>query len=93
MSDVEAQDECALCGFFIIYAYYVGWVACSVNAVRVSHSAVDLRPCTDSDQSLCSMCIEELVGGLMRIFVLKRLDALTDTCVVMGLDKLLPTKA
>ena len=29
-----------------------------------SHSAVDLRTCTDADQSLCSMCIEELVRGV-----------------------------
>ena len=70
----------------------MGWVVCSVNAVRVSHSAVDLRTCTNADQSLCSMCIEELLGGLMRICVLKRLGALTDTCVVAGLEKLLPTK-
>ena len=42
----------------------MGWVVCSVNAVRVSHSAVDLRTCTNADQSLCSTSIEDLVGGL-----------------------------
>ena len=63
----------------------MGWVVCPVNAVRASHSAVDLRTCTNADQSLCSTCIKDLVGGLMRIFVLKRLGALTDSCAVMGL--------
>ena len=91
--DCETQDECALRRCFIINAYYMGWVVCPVSAVRASHSAVDLRTHTDADQSLCSLCIKDLVGGLMRIFVLKRLSALTDSCAVAGLEKLLPTKA
>ncbi len=52
----------------------MGWIVCPVNAVRASHSAVDLRICTDATD-LCRMCIEGLVGGLMRIFVLKRFGA------------------
>ena len=60
----------------------MGWFVCPVNAVRASHSAVDLRTCTDASNP-CSMSNEELVGGLMRIFVLKRPSALTDTGVVI----------
>ena len=60
----------------------MSWIVCPVNTVRASHSAVDLRICTDAI-NLCSVCIEELVGGLMRIFVLKRPSALTDTGVVI----------
>ena len=36
-------------GCFVINAYYMGWFVCTVNAVRVSHSAIDLRTCTDAD--------------------------------------------
>ncbi len=52
----------------------MGWIVCPVNAVRASHSAVDLRICTNATD-LYSVCIEGLVGGLMRIFVLKRFGA------------------
>ena len=41
----------------------MGWLVCPVNAVRASHSAVDLRICTDAS-NLCSMGIEDLVGGV-----------------------------
>ena len=41
----------------------MGWFVCPVNAVRASHSAVDSRACTDVT-NLCSVCIEELVGGV-----------------------------
>ena len=47
-------------------AYYIDWFVCPVSAVRAGHSAVDLRTCTDADLILCSVCIEELVGGLLR---------------------------
>ena len=70
----------------------MGWIVCPVNAVRSSHSAVDLRICTDAS-NLCSVCIKELAGGLMRIFALKRFGALTDICDVMRLRELLLTKA
>jgi hypothetical protein len=63
-----------------------------VNAVRASHSAVDLRICTDAIK-LCSVCVEGLEGGLMRIFVLKRFGASMVICDVMRLRELLPTKA
>ncbi len=60
----------------------MGWFVCPVNAVRASHSAIDLRTCTNASNP-CSMSIKELVGRLMRIFVLKRPSALTDTGVVI----------
>ena len=49
-----------------LLAYYIDWFVCPGSAVRASHSAVDLRTCTDADLILCSVCIEELVGGLLR---------------------------
>ena len=58
----------------VVNAYYVGWIVCPVNAVRASHSAVDLRTCTDAT-NLGSKSIRVLVGRLMRIFVLKRFGA------------------
>jgi len=58
----------------VVNAYYVGWIVCPVNAVRASHSAVDLRTCTDAT-NLGSKSIRVLVGGLMRIFVVKRFGA------------------
>jgi len=51
----------------------MGWVVCPVNAVRASHSAVDLRICTDADQCLCSMCIEELVRGVDEIICFEKI--------------------
>ena len=47
----------------IVNAYYMDWFVYPVNAVRASHSAVDLRICTDA-ANLCGMCIEELVRGV-----------------------------
>lgn len=70
----------------------MGWFVCPVDAVRGGLSAVDLRICTDAS-NLCSTCIEELVGGLTRIFVLKRLGALTGICDVMRLRKVLLPKS
>ncbi len=54
----------------------MGWVVCSVNAVRASHSAVDLRICTDADQSLCSMCIKEMVRGVDKIICFEKIGCL-----------------
>ena len=54
----------------------MGWVVCSVNAVRVSRSAVDLRTCTDADQSLCSTCIEDLVGGFFENICFEKIECL-----------------
>ena len=63
----------------------MGWVVCSVNAVRASHSAVDLRICTDADQSLCSMCIKEMVRGVDEIICFEKIGCLNDSCAVAGL--------
>ncbi len=41
-----------------------------------SHSAVDLRTCTDADQSLCSTCIEDLVGGLFENICFEKIECL-----------------
>jgi hypothetical protein len=54
----------------------MGWVVCPVNAVRASHSAVDLRTCTDADQSLCSTCIEGLVGGFFENICFEKIECL-----------------
>ena len=81
----KAKNEHALSRCCTVNAYYMGWFVCpTVNAVRASHSAVDLRTCTDASNP-CSMSIEALVGGLMRIFVLKRPSASKDTGVVIVL--------
>ena len=64
---------------FVVDAYYMGWIVYPVNAVRASHSAVDLRTCTDAT-NLDSKSIEVLVRGLMRIFVLKRFGASMNIC-------------
>ena len=64
----------------------MGWVECSVNAVRASHSAVDLRICTNADQSLCSMCIKEMVRGVDEIICFEKigcLNGLVCSCVFM----------
>ena len=50
--------------------FYIYWVTLSQNSCLlhrlVCHSAVDLRTYTDAELILCSVCIEELVGGLLR---------------------------
>jgi len=70
----------------------MGWIVCPVNTVRASHSAVDLRTCTDAT-NLCSECTGVLVGGLMRIFVLKRFGALMNICDITRSGELLVTRA
>ena len=67
------------------------WFACPVNAVRAGHSAVDLRTCTDANYVYA--VVHQGVGRVfLRIFVLKRLDALMDLLFVIGSRKLLPTR-
>jgi len=70
----------------------MGWIVCPLNAVRASHSAVNLRTCTDAT-NLGSECIRVLVGGLMRIFVLKRFGALMDICDITQSGEPSVTKA
>ena len=62
----------------------MGWVVCPVNAVRVSHSAVDLRTCTDADQSLCSTCIEDLLGGLFENICFEKIGCLNELVCCRG---------
>jgi len=62
----------------------MGWVVCPVNAVRASHSAVDLRTCTDADQSLCSTCIKGLVGGFFENICFEKIECLNGLVCCCG---------
>ena len=64
-------------------AYYIDWFVCPVSAVRAGHSAVDLRTCTDADLILCSVCIEELVGGLLRAICFEKSVSLNQFDVLL----------
>jgi len=44
----------SLCGCLVVNAEYMGGFVCPVSAVRASHSAVDLRICTDT--TICVVC-------------------------------------